>query len=319
MSTEQNEQSDGTGTEGEVETSSQDQQTEQQNRESDGNSDVDIAELLSHAADSLGDNTEKEEGEKPSKPDGNEQSDGGAEGDKDSQKPKPGDEGVKPEEKPQEQSLKDVLKEVLAERAPKEETQEKPKQEEPKGPKYAPSVPNEIMAAMESEDPKVRQQGVSALIGGAMNKVYADLKAEVTSLVQQTFSQVPQILEQRETLSRQAAEFRETFYGENPEFGKSEPRKKLVAMTAVQLAQSMGKEYKGFTPEFRTKLADAVSELTGLPKGKGAPGKPPEGQKPPKDKQGFQAGAKTPTRGSEPSAEDALRNDIADTIGMTLQ
>lgn len=285
-----------------------------------GNSMDDIADLLDHAADEHngGETPKPEEGKPEPKPEEQAKPEGGKEGaEAKPQTPKPGEE-VKPvvEAKP-EPSLKDVLKEVLAETKASEKPQEEAKPE-PKadGPKYTPLVPDQIMAAIESEDPKVRQQGVSAMIGGAMNRVYADLKKEMESRIQAAMAQVPTILSSQQQVQEEAKKNHDTFYSENPNFGTSPARKKLVAQTALILAQQEGQNYKGFTPEFAAKLATEIESMTGLPKGKPQPKPQGEAPKPPKPKLPFNAGnsgARTDGAG-----QMSLADEIADTIGTLV-
>lgn len=212
---------------------------------------------------------------------------------------------VKPPEG--EKDLKTLLKEVIAEAQPKVE--EKKPEAPPEKPFYQPAVPPELMAALEHEDPAVRQQGMSALIGGAMNKVRADVLASVQTIVQQAIATVPQTVESRQQAQVQAQEGRRTFYEANPAFAKSPKTQQLVAMMGMQLAQSMGAEYKGFTPEFQAKLAQIFSEATGIPAGKT--------QVPTGDVKGVKAPPRmtgqVPTRSADPI--QSLSDEILDLVG----
>lgn len=228
--------------------------------------------------------------------------------------PKPGEEAPKVEPAT-EQSLKDVLKEVLAE----SKTQPAPKTEEKKkdpGPQYNPNIPDELWAAMNHDDPGVRRQATNIMIGGAMSKVYEDLKKHVTAELATMAQQIPQILAQQETVKQKQKEAHDKFYGENPNFGSTPARKRLVTMLAMNLASEMNAAgtYKGTDDAFWAKLADVVVEATGIPKGKAAaaaaaPTKPPA-------KPAFQAPA-APSRATEAGAP-SLQEEIADVIGMTL-
>lgn len=222
----------------------------------------------------------------------------------------PGDEAPKDEVKPPEgeKDLKTLLKEVIAEAQPQEKKPEE-KPAEPEKPFYQPKVPPELMAALEHEDPAVRQQGMSALIGGAMNKVRADVMATVQTLVQQAVASVPQTIETRQQAQAQAQEGRRVFYEANPAFAKSPKTQQLVAMMGMQLAQSMGKDYQGFTPEFQAKLAQTFSEATGIPAGKAAaPTGEVKGAKPPPRMTG-----QVPTRSADPI--QSLSDEILDLVG----
>ncbi len=207
--------------------------------------------------------------------------------------------------------LKDLLQQVLAEQKgeKKEEEQKAPEAEKPF---YQPVVPKELMAAIEHEDPGVRQQGISALIGGAMNQVRRDLMAEFKGQLQAFGQQVPQVVEARQKLQDEALNSRKTFYEANPNFATTPERQQLVAMMGVQLAQQMGKDYKGMTPEFQAKLAQTFEAATGIKAGK-APAAPKVPEVPPKKPGGFQTGA-SPTRTSDPV--QTLSDEIFDVVSM---
>lgn len=230
--------------------------------------------------------------------------------------PVPGEEVKAGEEaKPAEQSLKDVLKEVLAEtrqEAPKVE--EKIEEKKPEAPHYNPVVPVEIMQGMESEDPEVRRHAVSAMIGGAMNKVRSDILAQLRGEFAQALSQVPQMITTQQTQAQEAAKFRQSFYEDNPNFATSEKRQQLVAYLAMDLAkrQIAAKTYKGTTPEFRAMLAKEVEDLTGIKAGK-APSQPETKKKDDPPPRKFQAGGSN-TRTGE--VTQSLSQEISDVIGL---
>jgi len=218
---------------------------------------------------------------------------------------------IPPEEKPpveSSESLKDVLTQVLAEQraapaaAPAAQTQ-------PEQPYYTPTVPMELINAVSSEDPNVRQQGVSIIIGGAMNKVRADLSAVIRAEVQAALNVVPNLMQYQQKQKEDGDNLRKTFYEEHPNFGGNPNRMKLVAMTAIELAQGMGKEFKGPDKAFRDKLAATVEGMTGIKSGKAASPKDP----PPKPR--YQSGG-SPARGDD--GAPSLSQEIWDTIGGGL-
>ncbi len=225
--------------------------------------------------------------------------------------PKPGEEQKPPEVK--EPGLKDLLKEVLAETKAKPE--EKPPEQKPEPPKYTPQVPDEIMEALVHDDPAVRKTAMSAMIGGAMNRVYTDLRKELVAAVAQIRQEVPAIQQQTEESRNAAKKAHDEFYEENPAFAGTPKMKQLVATTAIQMAQGMGKEYKGFTPEFRTALAKQIEEMTGgaLKAGKPAAKKEEPKKDPPKKQ--FQAGG-PPARMNGGAEAQSLSDEIMDVIGL---
>lgn len=251
------------------------------------------------------------EAAKAAKPEG--EADGGKGEQSTAPKPKPVEE-VKPKEEAKEPSLKDVLKEVLAEAkvASKSEEAKAPKSEEEQ-PKYTPAIPDELFQAIEHDDPATRRQALSIMIGGAMNRVYSDVRKEMQAAFADMRNQMPNVVQSVQQNATSLKKMHDDFYEENPNFGATPERKQLVAMVGIQLAQGLGKEYKGFTPEFQKKLAETLQSMTGLPAGKVAAAKKEEPKPVPPKK--FQSGG-PPARvnGGAPS----LGDEIADVISSAL-
>lgn len=225
------------------------------------------------------------------------------------------EEKPKEEAKPQTADLKGLLADVLKEM----KTEDKPKEEEPKlpQPKYTPQIPDAIFAGLEHDDPAIRRQAMNAMIGGAMSRVYADLQAEITAKVGEAVARVPTMVEQTARQKADLTKSRDEFYAENPEFAnKGDEFKQFVALAGIQYAQSLGENYKGFTPEFRTQLAKHIEKLTGgvIKAGKVPAQQKPTDTKPPKVVNGFQAGA-APTRAAD-AGTMSLSDEIADTLGI---
>lgn len=223
--------------------------------------------------------------------------------------PTPSDEKPKPQG--ENEDLKSILKEVLAEQKKPAEPEKKPEPEAPKAPKYSPQIPPQLMQALEHEDPGVRQQGMAALIGGAMNRIYEDLTKEFSEKLKlelaEVRKQVPQDIQAQQELERKREELRTDFYGSFPEFGTTPKLRMLVGQVAINLAQSMGQNYKGYNAEFKSLLEKELRELTGIqPK---TPEKPTPGKKP-----GTPALKPTPGARSEPSAAQTLIDEIASVV-----
>jgi len=223
----------------------------------------------------------------------------------------PPEQPIPPEAKPPQvdnESLKDVLKQVLAEN--KQEAPAPAPQAQEEAPFYNPVVPTEIVQALASDDANIRQQGLSILVGGAMNKVRQDLVAVVRAEVQAAFSQVPSVFAQQQQQKSEGDKLRETFYEEHPNFGGNQARMQLVAMTAIQLAQNMGTAFKGPDKPFRDALAKTLQDMTGIQAGKPAGGNPPKAE--PQKKLPYQSGGSN-TRAGEQTQN--LQDEIWDTIG----
>lgn len=215
---------------------------------------------------------------------------------------------IPPEEQPRpvsEESLKDVLKQVMSETR-QEFPQQQPQAPQQEQPYYNPVVPPEIVQALSSEDMNLRQQGLSILIGGAMNKVRSDLSTMVRAEIQAAFNQVPNVFNQQQQQRAEGDKLREVFYEENPNFGGNQKRMQLVALTAMQLAQSMGQAFRGPDKQFRDMLAKHVEEITGIKAGKANPNPPAPPQR------RYQSGGSN-TRSA--NANPSLQDEIWDVIG----
>lgn len=185
-------------------------------------------------------------------------SEGGEEEPKLAPAPEPGK-----EEQGKGDDLKDLLKEVLAENRKGAEETKPPKEEEYK-PHYAPQIPDNLLAALDSDDPQARAQGINVIIGGAMNRVYEDLKKEITAELQTVRQEFPNVIAQQSEAQQAQKAMLDDFYGAFPELGATPKLRKLVSVIAVQTAQGMGKDYKGYTSDFRDKVGAEVRELTGI-------------------------------------------------------
>jgi len=224
----------------------------------------------------------------------------------------PGKEGAKPEgvQQPENtaEALKNLLKEVLKEG---KETEPKPAAAPAYTPKYSNvQVPDAIFQAMNHEDPNVRRQGLNAFIGAAMSKVYDDAVADISARIEAKFSEVPQVLQQTQQAREAQEAIAKDFYGTYKQFDTPQGRQ-LTQMVAVQLAHSMGKDYKGWSAEFRDKVGEALIALTGLkaPAPTQAPNTKPAGQPP----------AQFSANGSaRPAATGTktIQDDIAETLGL---
>src|SRR5690606_33992613 len=104
----------------------------------------------------------------------------------------------------------------------------KPKEEDK--PFYQPQVPPELVEAMGADDPRVRQQAMSIIVGGAMNKVRSDIIKEMEGRFQTFQTQFPQQLQQQTQQQEQVRQTTAKFYEDNPNFAASGERKQLVAM-----------------------------------------------------------------------------------------
>lgn len=163
-------------------------------------------------------------------------------------------------------TLKELLEEVKGAKPAEEPTP--PEAAKPKYPNV--QVPDTILQALDHEDPNVRRQGLNAMLGASMSKVYADITAEVEAKIEARLRQVPQMVEQSAQQRQALVASGEQFYKEYPQFNTPQARK-LAAMVGLQLGQQEGANFKGMTPEFRKKLGTALIELTGLKTAPAAP------------------------------------------------
>lgn len=209
----------------------------------------------------------------------------------------------KPDEGKKEPGLKDLLKEVIAEAKGAEDKpgdKKDGKDQQPAPPKYAGiNIPPEIMQAVENQDPAIRKKGLEVLIGGAMSKVHDDVVATIRAEVQQHIAALPQLIEQQTESKTRLVEAAKKFYEDYPQFNTEKGKQLVVSYTAT-LASRLGKDFKGFTPEFAKTLGDELVELTGLQKP--AEKKADEAPKKPAGA-GFQAGTGARNAGAQAGAK----------------
>ncbi len=115
-------------------------------------------------------------------------------------------------------------------------------QAQPKNPndeiaaKYATPVPKVIMDALASEDPSHRQQGVTALIQGIGVMVHRNVLEETRKMIS---SQVPALLQHRDTMKSTVESVRKSFYGKFTELDNP-VLYPVVQQTAAELMQRNG-------------------------------------------------------------------------------
>jgi hypothetical protein len=173
------------------------------------------------------------------------------------------------------QFLSKAPKEQAAPEAPRAEAvqqqPEAPKEAKPgEGAKpqgYNLHVPDQILAAMESDDREVRRQGMGALVNGMMNILARDFAQALTYVKEELGKELPKEAATRATAEVQQQRIREDFYSAFPKI-----KELVTAMPAIEgsiwqqvyeTGQKMGQ--KQWTPEFRDGVGAMIHLALGIP------------------------------------------------------
>lgn len=171
-----------------------------------------------------------------------------------------------------------------------------PPQAEPVGadtvPEYMYTIPPQLQAALESEDPATRSKGYSHLISGALRAAHTSIIGEVTKLLDKVRAEVPaKLREETDAQTRQREVFTD-FYDAHKDL-KNPKLYSFIQTEAMALAREQPSLIQGgWNTKFRDALAVRVRKE--LKWAEPAAPKAPKGTVPPKMLNG----------GSRPSAEN---------------
>jgi hypothetical protein len=122
-------------------------------------------------------------------------------------------------------------------------------------PAYDFTIPQPLAQALSSDDPNERLRATGLLIKGTAQAVHRTL---VQSMREETARVLPSLVGAMIQQQAQSRAIYDDFYGAYPMLNRQELYP-VVAQTAMQLANARG--YRGWTPEFKKDLADAVHAI----------------------------------------------------------
>jgi len=169
-------------------------------------------------------------------------------------------------------------------------------------PQYMFQVPDQLMGAIESEDPAVRKQGMAVLISGALRAVHTQIRQEMAQALSSFRTEVPQAIHAASAAQTQQRQVFEDFYSTNPDLKVPE-----LGPFVYGQAQALARERPdliqgGWNERFRDELALRVrSVLKWAPPAPANGGTPPRRQTPPRMLNG----------GARPAGENLTGQDAA--------
>lgn len=160
---------------------------------------------------------------------------------------------------------------------------QQPQQEPTVKPVYSVQLPDQIFAALDSDDPGTRRSAMNEVFNGFANMVHVGMQNYIHQVV---VPHVRQEMSQTYTQMTTARQTEQDFYGTYPQLDNPVIRN-VVQQVAIDYATELNKtgQFKGPTKEFNTSLAQRVqtllSSVTGAPPQQQAPQTPsPTGQTP---------------------------------------
>jgi len=234
--------------------------------------------------------------------------------------PKPDAGGAKPAVTPPAKTPEQLIAEHTASirqmlsRAPQPAA---PAKEEPKEepPKFNLGIPEQLMNAMSSEDPRERSLATHALVNGVANAVWRETQAFYQEQVAQLVAGFPKVIEAHLAAKEQQKAIHDDFYGTYQQFAGKQwiP---LIQAHASQIMNEMaaaGQPIQGWTPEMRDEIANRLfAEFPQLKDWKPPAAKPNGGTAPKKGQFATGGGG-----GTRPPAEAGPVNEMLAVLGKT--
>jgi hypothetical protein len=181
---------------------------------------------------------------------------------------------------------------------------------EPEQPKFNLGIPDQLMNAMASEDPKERSMATHALVNGVANAVWRETQNTLRDQIDQMVAAFPRIIESHIAARTEQQRVFNDFYGTYKQFDGPQwvP---LVQAHTVQLMNEMaqrGIPINGWTPEMRDEIANRIfAQFPMLREQQKATGTPPQPRP-----RSFATGANGGTR---PAAEAGPVNEMLAVLG----
>jgi hypothetical protein len=183
------------------------------------------------------------------------------------QAPKPGTADAKPAtpqapSKTPEQLIAEHTASIrqMLERAPQTAPAAPAAKDEPEAPKFNLGIPDQLLSAMSSEDPKERSLATHALVNGVANAVWRETQNMFREQIDQVVAAFPRIIESHIAARTEQQRVFNDFYGTYKQFNGPQwvP---LVQAHTVQLMNEMaqqGIQINGWTPEMRDEIANRI-------------------------------------------------------------
>lgn len=154
---------------------------------------------------------------------------------------------------------KEALEELAKLKAGTPQATEPKPQPKPEMPSYEFEIPEPLVAALQSEDPKEVQMGVRNLAQGVAQGIHQTILHELeTKYFPRMIAASVQANQQHAQTTEQTTSMRKDFYGSFPELDKPELHP-IIGLVAGQLAIEMG--VQGYSQEFKAALRQRLTAL----------------------------------------------------------
>jgi len=171
------------------------------------------------------------------------------------------------------------LKQQMQQQQQQPQAKPEPKQEEPKEeplPNYVLDVPDQILAAMNSEDPTERKHGVQALIAGVGGYIHRQVRQELEAREKRILESIaPRVEAVQGAKEAKRAIFEDFYVKRYPELNKPEFYP-IVQAVLPQVLQELGAN--GYNPQVADALGKRLKALLRLETPQAPQGTRPTGQ-----------------------------------------
>lgn len=187
-----------------------------------------------------------------------------------------------------------------------------PAKAEPEKPKFNLGVPDQILNAMNSEDPKERSLAVHAVVNGVANAVWREAENLVRQNITDLVQGFPRVIEAHMAARQTQNEVHTDFYGTYKQFASPEfvPLVQATALQIINEKQAAGQPVSGWSTEFRDEVANRL--FAHFPTLKQPPA-PPAAQP---ARRSFATGA---NGGARPATEPGPVSEMLAILGKTPQ
>jgi hypothetical protein len=202
----------------------------------------------------------------------------------------------------------------MLERAP-QPAAAKTEDKQPDAPKFNLGIPDVLLNAMSSEDPKERSLATHALVNGVANAVWRETSQMVQQQIADLVAGWPRVIESHLAAREQQQQIHDDFYGTYQQFAGKQwiPLIQAHAAALMNEMAAAGQQITGWTPQMRDEIANRLfAEFPQLKDWKPPAGKP-NGANPPKKPQ-FATGS---GGGARPPAEAGPVSEMLAVLGKT--
>ncbi len=153
-----------------------------------------------------------------------------------------------------------------------------PAKPEPEAPKFNLGIPDQVLAAIRSEDPKENSLAMHAIVNGVANAVWREAQELVRQNVHEVVQAFPRIIEAHMAARQTQQEVYTDFYGTYKQFSAPEfvPLVQATALQLINEKQASGAPIQGWTAEFRDEVANRLFARFPMLKGTPQPPAPPK-------------------------------------------